>query len=674
MRYAARLGVLALGLMTVLGTGQVAQANVFAAHLSGPASWDIGNAGPLTLEYRLNQPATAVTVEIFRASAPATTVKTLVGTTNYGLNTVMWDGTNDLLLPADSANDYKFRVLAVDAVGQLVWTNLTPLDGGNELGSAQYYAPVGLTINQDQDSPDFGTIFVINSSETLASTNAGATAVGNGVFKLRNDMTFTGANAAASLIALPDAATGAAQTLSPWKGQINPDNSDEISISDFQDGFEDVQIVQVSSGTVNRVLDRTTTGPTTGGAFNHGNTVAAVLSGTGAGRQLFTVEEDFDAGAPHFIPPQLDILRYDIGNTLVNYTGAPLEVANGGASIGGAPGPLFSTRDIAFGASGDIYVANRRFNQNTTDLAVSRFTLSGGVINGTVWSRTNPSLTADPLILQNWLQTYAVDVDESRNRLAVARDGGTGQTVILQASDGAVIGFIPNTGGASFRDLSWDAAGNLYTANQSDEHVRMWGPPDGPNNFTTTYYDVMDVTVGVALTPPGIDAAVSRKTHNAVDHDISVVTSTATEDRQGGPTTVVVTFDKNIQQVTGTNADVVPSSGSVSSLNVNGDELTITLSGVTDASKLNILFPGIATDGSPLLVVTENLCFGALVGDTNEDSSTNVLDLVVVRNNLNQATTGANFRSDVNADGAVNVLDLVAVRNNLNTSIVGACP
>lgn len=142
-------------------------ANVFAAHLSAAGSeWNFSTQGNLTITYRLNQPATSVTIEVFRAADPATVVKTIAGTTTWGLNTVVWDGTQDGGGLAPKSGAYKFRIKAEDSVGASSWTNITPLDAGNEIGSAQYYAPVGIAINRDQTSPFFGQIYISSSNAT----------------------------------------------------------------------------------------------------------------------------------------------------------------------------------------------------------------------------------------------------------------------------------------------------------------------------------------------------------------------------------------------------------------------------------------------------------------------------------------------------------------------------
>ena len=58
-------------------------------------------------------------------------------------------------------------------------------------------------------------------------------------------------------------------------------------------------------------------------------------------------------------------------------------------------------------------------------------------------------------------------------------------------------------------------------------------------------------------------------------------------------------------------------------------------------------------------------------GDANMDCRVNILDLIFIRNKLNQSVeTGDNWKADVNEDTRINILDLIFVRNQLNTQ----CP
>lgn len=170
---------------------------------------------------------------------------------------------------------------------------------------------------------------------------------------------------------------------------------------------------------------------------------------------------------------------------------------------------------------------------------------------------------------------------------------------------------------------------------------------------------------------PVITAASSHKTHGSAGTFAIDVTAGATECRGGGPTTLVVSFDQPIQRVSGLLSDVTVSHGTVNALTINGNQLTINMTGATSAAKLTVGFSGIKNPSGQ--VSTATLCLGVLSGDSNADRKVDVLDLVAIRNNLNLSPTVANFRSDINADGSADIFDLVSVRNNFNAA-VSVCP
>lgn len=175
--------------------------------------------------------------------------------------------------------------------------------------------------------------------------------------------------------------------------------------------------------------------------------------------------------------------------------------------------------------------------------------------------------------------------------------------------------------------------------------------------------------------PPSILHAVSRRTQGTMtvaDIDLLHPLSGATladECRLGGPTRIVVTFDRPIQlavspewavNLTGTAAV----NGRVSSVVANGSELTIDIAEAPEAARLSVTFPGIVDDAGR--VVQEVLNFGVLVGDVNGDGLISILDLLFVRNGLNEPTSANSVRIDVTADGTINILDAMTIRNHLN--------
>ncbi len=164
-----------------------------------------------------------------------------------------------------------------------------------------------------------------------------------------------------------------------------------------------------------------------------------------------------------------------------------------------------------------------------------------------------------------------------------------------------------------------------------------------------------------------LTGAVSRRSHGLagefdVDLPLDSFADAGVEPRVGGPTQVLLTFSGPADGL-----NVQASTGSVDAILVEGAQARVELSGVPNATCLVLAVSGVAGMESETWVRIR-----VLAGDVNADGTVNVLDLMQVRNHLNQQATAANFRSDVTADGAINVIDLVQVRNRLNT--LAACP
>ena len=165
--------------------------------------------------------------------------------------------------------------------------------------------------------------------------------------------------------------------------------------------------------------------------------------------------------------------------------------------------------------------------------------------------------------------------------------------------------------------------------------------------------------------------AVSRKTHaSAGDFDIELAQNgpSATECRSGGAGgnyQVIVTFANPVAL---TGAAVTSGTGTVSSFSASGTQVTLNLSGMTNAQTLVVSLTGV-NDGTT--TGTATVTMPVLVGDTNGDRSVNSGDSTETRSRSGQLAGANNFRSDVNTDGTINSGDAFIVRQNSGT-IVGA--
>lgn len=192
------------------------------------------------------------------------------------------------------------------------------------------------------------------------------------------------------------------------------------------------------------------------------------------------------------------------------------------------------------------------------------------------------------------------------------------------------------------------------------------------NSFPAATYTV---TGNVAC---GLASAVSRKTHgSAGNFDVPLPTSgTPGIECRTGPTAgnhqIVVTFASPVSFTngTGSGATVTPGPGGSGAIagtpTVNGNQVTVNLTGVSNAQTLALTLAGI-TDG----VATGDVLVPAsfLLGDTTADGFVNAGDTSQTKARSGQAVTAANFRSDVNADGNLNAGDASLVKANSGTAL-----
>ncbi len=178
---------------------------------------------------------------------------------------------------------------------------------------------------------------------------------------------------------------------------------------------------------------------------------------------------------------------------------------------------------------------------------------------------------------------------------------------------------------------------------------------------------------------PRIVQAVSFKTHGTgSEHGLELqpredLCDVPVECRTQGPTRITVQFNQGIRRSTGTLDDVQLSAGMVTGLVEEDALLTVEMAGLPAVGRLGMTFPGITNLFDHSIAV--RLCLGLLPGDVNQDCRVNILDLVGVRNHLEQPLTADNFFVDVTGDGNIDILDLVVTRNHLNSTILDIpCP
>jgi autotransporter-associated beta strand protein len=176
---------------------------------------------------------------------------------------------------------------------------------------------------------------------------------------------------------------------------------------------------------------------------------------------------------------------------------------------------------------------------------------------------------------------------------------------------------------------------------------------DGAGNIDLN----LTATAGPALQ---LVSALSKKTHGAAGTfviNLPLSGEPGLECRSGGPTgshTFVFTFNNN---VTAGNASLTNSVGRVVDSTFSGKTMTVTLTGVADAQKINVTLSNVKDAFSQTLpdkVVSANM----LVGDVTVNKVVNSTDIQVIKAQTGAPVNGTNFREDVTVDGSITSSDV----------------
>jgi hypothetical protein len=163
--------------------------------------------------------------------------------------------------------------------------------------------------------------------------------------------------------------------------------------------------------------------------------------------------------------------------------------------------------------------------------------------------------------------------------------------------------------------------------------------------------------------------AVSRKTHGPAgtfDINLPFIGDPGIECRSGGPSgihQVVVTF---ATPVTLNSASVSSGTGSVSSATVNGNQVFVNLTGVTNAQTIAVTLFGVNNGTNTGNVV---IPMSVLLGDTGGNKTVNSTDVSQTKLQSGTAANLGNFRTDVTVNGLINSSDVSTVKNQSGTAL-----
>ncbi len=354
-----------------------------------------------------------------------------------------------------------------------------------ELGSAQYYAPTGVTVISDESSPYFGQVFVANAWPA-ASGNPGAVAAQQGVYMLNSDLSFAGGSESAAYGAAnnpPSPTFDPTDSWSPWKLRVGRDEN-VLFLGDWGTRYVTDNIYRYTlDAAASAILVAT---PSAG---NHGRVYTCMSYGTGAAKRLVGLDRDLDSGGD---VSYYEAYYWDIGEATEDYTGAAnllLEAPNTGVGVT----VNYTMRDIVVAASGAqdlLFVANRRSSNAQT--MIYCVDITNPAAKTLVWAKTG----AD----NGWPS------DCGPSGLAVNADAGllyvlldaTRQVAEVNMADGVQTSIFTYGTSGGGRAIGIDPAGNIITTDNGSEHVRIWSP-GAASTYTTAS------PIAVNLTSPSAD-------------------------------------------------------------------------------------------------------------------------------------------------------------------------
>ena len=229
----------------------------------------------------------------------------------------------------------------------------------------------------------------------------------------------------------------------------------------------------------------------------------------------------------------------------------------------------------------------------------------------------------------------------------------------------------------------WTGASNMLDVRMpSGYDTSAWQSPEVGSSFGRyvatdirngerhVFSSAQNAVVGFSYTlpqAPALVTAVSRKTHGAAGtFDINLPSSgLGVESRSPGANgshVLVLTFDATA--VSG-QASVTAGVGMVQGQPIfNGNQMTINLTGVTNAQRITVKLSNLNSSGDDVSV-----SMGVLLGDTNGNGSVNATDVSQTKLKSGQAVDATNFRNDVNANGAINASDVSIAKLNSGTAL-----
>lgn len=464
------------------------------------------NAG--VISFRLNESANAVAVIFTNLSG--TLVTSNLGPKSLGLTV------SNLFVPGSFTVSVTNSAVAGYVSGFSAQISNDSTNGTIATGIAtntlRFNAPRGVAINQNPASPFFGRIYVANAIGGVATR-----ALGDGIYVLNADLSDAvgqGTNARnAGITAFTNTIPGSTDDgNTPWRLEVGEDSN--LYISDFSLTNGNIYVTDPSVVTGTNVLTGFGTPAAPNGSPNHGRIGSSVIakgSLAGGNLVLYAIDSDnsatsdtavnhiikFPVGAgplpiSGYVTNITSVTNYDVDMITILSIDYTTNVANGFTNTeASSPVALLSisgvTVDLANGPDGKFYMLQNRSDgleagvqvvDSLSDVGTAYSTGGDGlwdrVYSSLDDSQNNFSSSSDILKLSR-----AVKISPDGKYMAIIRDDN--QIWVIQLVNGipdlSTRKLVANTTATSIgRDISFDAAGNLYTVSSGQALMRVFSP------------------------------------------------------------------------------------------------------------------------------------------------------------------------------------------------------
>src|SRR5258708_4170076 len=273
--------------------------------------------------------------------------------------------------------------------------------------------------------------------------------------------------------------------------------------------------------------------------------------------------------------------------------------------------------------------------------------------------RYNPST-------DSWTATSTANAPSARDSHTAV---WTGSEMIVWGGQDSNFPFFLNTGGAY--DPSTDRCVAPSTINAPSARVEPTAVWTGSEMIVWGGYNDFERSLNTGgrycaqSQAPIAQSAFSRKTHGAAgtfDIPLPLTGNVGIECRSGGATNDYQMIINFATSVTVGSVSVTSGTGSVSSFSVNGPQVTVNLTGVTNVQRITVTLMNV-NDGTHMGNVP--LSMGVLIGDVNGNATVNASDVSLTKSQVGQAISSSNFPEDVYANDLINSVDVAVSKSKV---------